>query len=120
MAPVPSGKRGRAARLVLTAIKRLDCKNGATLKHISEYLRVKYPQCQSNQTDLKKVVENAVEFGALKKIRNKYMLGTILDHIVQKRKTKSRTEKRGISCTERKTGKKVAKGIGRKKLRRNI
>jgi hypothetical protein len=94
MAPLSKASK-QAARLVLTAIKNLNMEGGATLKHISNYINEKYPQCQSNESNLRRIIEKAIAFGALKRIRNKYMLGGILDHIVQgKRRSRSKRKRR--------------------------
>ncbi|KYB27635.1 hypothetical protein TcasGA2_TC033076 [Tribolium castaneum] len=95
MAPLSKDNKA-AARLVLTAIRNLNIDGGASLKHISSYIREKYPQCQSNESTLRKVIAKAVAFGALKRVRNKYALGDILDHIVEarRRRAKSKSKRR--------------------------
>ncbi|RZC40783.1 hypothetical protein BDFB_009209 [Asbolus verrucosus] len=68
-------------------------KNGATLKHINDYIKEKYPHSQSNESALRRVLDRAIAFGALKRNRNKFMLGSILDYIVQGRRRRRRKSK---------------------------
>lgn len=83
-----------ATRLVLTAIKNLNMADGASLRHINSYIKKKFPKCQSNEGELRKVIDQAVAFGAIKRTRNRYTLGEILNHIVEAKRRRVRRRRR--------------------------